>query len=72
MTKQEIAKHIDKLNWANIQCDDSADGEQLIYLRDRLMELPQEEALDVLFAVIEAQNLPNDFMGGVMHQFRFL
>lgn len=74
MTKQEIAKAIDKLNWGNIQCDNPADGAQLAYLNDRLMELEKQDAIDVLIAVIEAQNLPNDFMGEdrIMHEFEHL
>lgn len=74
MNKQEIAKHIDKLNWTNIQGDNPDDGTQLEFLKEELMKFEKEEAIDLLFAVIEAQNLPNDFMGEnrSMHEFKYL
>lgn len=74
MTKQEIAKNIDKLNWCNIQSDNPADGAQYEFLFDELMKMEKEEAIRLLFAVMEAQNLPNDFMDepGIMHEFRRL
>lgn len=74
MTKQDIAKRIDKLNWSNIQCDYPADGTYYEILREELMKLEKEEIMNVLFAVIEAQNLPDDFMGEnrTMHEFKYL
>jgi len=74
MTKQELAKHIDNLKWCNIQCDCPEDGFALEFAKERLMELEKGEAIDLLFAVLEAQNLPHDFMGEnrIMHEFRFL
>jgi hypothetical protein len=72
MTKQEIAKHLDNLNWGKIQCDSPDEGYKLEFLIEELNKLPREEATNILLAVIEAQNLPDDFMGEnrVMHEFR--
>lgn len=74
MTKQELAKAVDQLNWANIQCDNPADGFALEFLTEELIKLEKQEAIDVLLAVIEAQNLPDDFMGKnrIMHEFENL
>lgn len=74
MTRQEIAKAIDSLNWADIQSDDPCEGEAYIFLHEQLMKLDKEKALNVLWAVIEAQNLPDDFMGEdrTMHNFNNL
>lgn len=74
MTPQEIAKGIDSLRWSNIQCDDPAEGAKLNVLRDELNKLPFEKQIDILFMIIEAQNLPDDFLNEhrIMHEFNYL
>ena len=74
MNKQDLAKHIDKINWAAVQADSPAEGAAFEFLFNQVMELDKEDAVRLLFKVIEAQNLPYDFMGdpGVMHRFEFL
>ncbi len=72
--KQELAKSIDKLNWHNIQCDNPADCEAYNSLFDSLLLLEKEEVIKILFSVLEAQNLPDDFLGEdrIMHKFENL
>lgn len=63
LTNQELAKAINKLNWGGIQMDTPEDGSALVMLKEELMKRDKEKAVDILFAVLEAQNLPDDFMG---------
>lgn len=74
MTKQELAKQIDQLDWEAIQGDDQYANDTAKYLVDELLKLTSKEAIVLLFAVIEAKSLPDDFMGEdrIMHRFENL
>lgn len=70
----ELAKRIAGLNWANIQCDSPDDGMQLTWIKEQLLKYDKEAAIEILLHVIEAQQLPDDFMGEnkTMYEFKNL
>lgn len=57
MTNQEIAKRIAAINWGWVHADMPDEGGKSIYLENALNNLPKEQAIEILLAVIEAISL---------------
>lgn len=63
LSKKELAQAVDKINWIKVQSDDQLECDQLHAIKQELMKYDKKEAIDILLAVLEAQNLPESIQG---------
>ena len=71
LSKKELAKAVDKINWIKVQSDDQLECDQLYAIKQELIKYDKKETIDILLAVLEAQNLPESIQGENLKMLNF-
>lgn len=58
-----LAKSLSEIHWTSCQADDPNENEIVHQIQEKLMELPQKDAIRLIFAVMEAKECHREWGG---------